>query len=92
MSATVSIPLGEVGEAAVVTVPAAAVQRIGASWAVFIPHGPGEFAVRQIGRGRDLSGEVEVLTGLKPGDEIVIDGAFLLKAEADKASGGGHED
>ena len=93
MSATVSMPLGDVGPGAVVTIPAAAVQRVGASWAVFIPHGPGEFAVRAIGRGRDLSGEVEVLSGLAAGDEVVVDGAFLLKAEADKASGGaGHED
>jgi cobalt-zinc-cadmium efflux system membrane fusion protein len=93
MSATVSIPLGDAGPGAVVTIPAAAVQRVGASWAVFIPHGPGEFAVRTIGRGRDLSGEVEVLSGLAVGDEVVVDGAFLLKAETDKASGGaGHED
>jgi cobalt-zinc-cadmium efflux system membrane fusion protein len=92
MSATVALPLGEPGSAPVVVIPAAAVQRVGASWAVFIPRGPGEFAIRKIGRGRDLSGEVEVLSGLKPGDEVVVDGAFLLKAEADKASGGGHED
>jgi cobalt-zinc-cadmium efflux system membrane fusion protein len=92
MSATVAIPLGEAGAAPVVVIPAAAVQRVGAGWAVFIPHGPGEFAIRPIGRGRDLAGEVEVLSGLAAGDEVVIDGAFLLKAEADKASGGGHED
>lgn len=93
MSATVSIPLGDVGDAAVIVVPAAAVQRVGSQWAVFIPHGDGAFEARPIGRGRDLSGEVEVLSGLKPGDVLVIDGAFLLKAEADKASGGGeHEE
>lgn len=93
MSATVSLPLGDIGPSAVVTIPAAAVQRVGAGWAVFIPHGPAEFAVRPIGRGRDLAGEVEVLSGLAAGDEVVVDGAFLLKAEADKASGGaGHED
>jgi membrane fusion protein, heavy metal efflux system len=92
MSANVSIPLAEIGAAPVVVIPAAAVQRVGSSWAVFIPHGPGEFAIRQIGRGRDLGAEVEVLSGLKSGDEVVVDGAFLLKAEADKASGGGHED
>ena len=93
MSATVSIPLDDAGPGPVVTIPAAAVQRVGARWAVFIPHGPGEFAVRAIGRGRDLSGEVEVLSGLASGDEVVVDGAFLLKAEADKASGGArHED
>lgn len=93
MSATVSIPLGDAGPNEVVTIPAAAVQRVGAGWAVFIPHGPGEFDIRPIGRGRDLAGEVEVLSGIAAGDEVVIDGAFLLKAEADKASGGaGHED
>lgn len=88
MSATVSIPLGDPGPDAVVTVPAAAVQRVGAGWAVFIPHGAGSFAIRPIGRGRDLAGEVEVLSGLVAGDEVVVGGAFLLKAEADKASGG----
>ena len=92
MSATVSLPLGDPGTAPVVDAPAAAVQRVGSSWAVFVPHREGSFEVRAIGRGRDLSGDVEVLSGLKPGEELVIDGAFLLKAEADKARGAGHED
>jgi cobalt-zinc-cadmium efflux system membrane fusion protein len=92
MSATVAIPLVEPGETQLVTVPAAAMQRVGNGWAVFIPHGEGAFEARRIGRGRDLSGDVEVLSGLQPGDAIVVEGAFLLKAEADKARGGGHED
>jgi cobalt-zinc-cadmium efflux system membrane fusion protein len=93
MSATVSLPLGDVGDAPVIVVPAAAVQRVGSEWVVFVPRGEAAFEAKPIGRGRDLSGEVEVLSGLEPGDEIVIDGAFLLKAEADKARGGGdHED
>jgi cobalt-zinc-cadmium efflux system membrane fusion protein len=93
MSATVAIPLGEPGEVQVVTVPAAAVQRVGESWAVFIPHGEGAFEARPIGRGRDLAADVEVLSGLQPGEDVVVEGAFLLKAEADKARGAhGHED
>jgi len=92
MSATVSMPIGDVGDAPVIVVPAAAVQRVGAAWAVFIPHGEGAFEVRPIGRGRDLSGQVEVLSGLKASDELVVDGAFLLKAEADKAHGGGEHE
>ena len=92
MSATVAIPLGEAGAPPVLVVPAAAVQRVGAAWAVFIPHGDSGFEVRPIGRGRELSGDIEVLSGLKPDEALVIDGAFLLKAEADKArGGGGHE-
>jgi len=90
MSATVSLPIETGGK--VVAVPIAAVQRVGDTWAVFAPRGPGEFEARPVGRGRDLGGEVEILTGLVPGDEVVVDGAFLLKAEFDKARGeGGHD-
>lgn len=93
MSASVSLPLGDVGGAAVIVVPAAAVQRVGATWVVFLPRGPAAFEIRPVGRGRDRSGQIEVLSGLRAGDDLVVDGAFLLKAEADKARGGGdHED
>jgi cobalt-zinc-cadmium efflux system membrane fusion protein len=90
MSATVSIPVGETS-GDVVAVPVAAVQRVGDTWCVFVPKGPGSFEARPIGRGRDLGGEVEILSGLAPGTEVVVDGAFLLKAEFDKARGEGAE-
>lgn len=91
MSAMVSIPVGETG-GQVVAVPIAAVQRVGDSWAVFTPKGPGVFEAKPVGRGRDLGGEVEILSGLAAGTEVVVDGAFLLKAEFDKARGeGGHD-
>jgi cobalt-zinc-cadmium efflux system membrane fusion protein len=92
MSATVSLPVGEAG-GQVVAVPMASVQRVDDKWSVFVPRGAGTFEVRPIGRGRDLGGEVEILGGLVPGDEVVVDGAFLLKAEFDKSrgEGGGHD-
>jgi membrane fusion protein, heavy metal efflux system len=91
MSANAMIPLGE-AQGEVVTVPVAAVQRVEADWAVFLPRGEGTFEARPVGRGRELGGAVEILTGLKPGEEIVVEGAFLLKAEVDKSHGeGGHE-
>lgn len=91
MSATVSIPVGETG-GQVVAVPMAAVQRVGDKWSVFTPKGPGVFEARPVGRGRDLGGEVEILSGVAAGTEVVVDGAFLLKAEFDKARGeGGHD-
>lgn len=88
MSASVSIPVGQVG-GQVVAVPIAAVQRVADQWSVFVPRGPGEFEAKPVGRGRDLGGEVEILSGLAPGDVVVVDGAFLLKAEFDKARGEG---
>jgi cobalt-zinc-cadmium efflux system membrane fusion protein len=89
MSASVALPLGE-ASGSVVAVPLASVQRVGTSWAVFLPRKEaGVYEIRNIGRGRELGGEVEVLSGLAPGEAVVVDGAFLLKAEADKARGEG---
>jgi cobalt-zinc-cadmium efflux system membrane fusion protein len=92
MSATAWIPLGD-SQTSVVTVPTAALQRTSEGWSVFLPREEGVFEVRSVGRGRDLGGEVEVVSGLAAGERVVVDGAFLLKAEREKArGGGGHHD
>jgi cobalt-zinc-cadmium efflux system membrane fusion protein len=93
MSASVWLSVGEAG-GSVIAVPAAALQRRDDKWVVFVPgeHG-GEFHARTVGRGRDLGGEVEIVSGLRVGETVVVEGAFLLKAEAEKARGeGGHHD
>ena len=90
MSATASVPIG-VTDTPILAVPVAAVQRVREQWCVFVPGANGVFEIRPIGRGRDLGTEVEVLSGLKADDTIVVDGAFLLKAQAEKADAG-HED
>jgi cobalt-zinc-cadmium efflux system membrane fusion protein len=92
MSASANVPIGD-ATATVVTVPVEAIQRHPRGWCVFIPGAQeGRFEMREVGRGRDLGGEVEVLSGLRAGERVVVDGAFLLKAEADKARGGGTDD
>jgi len=74
-------------------VPVAALQRLHDAWCVFVPKGKGVFEVRTVGRGRDLGGEVEIVSGARAGEVVVVEGAFLLKAEAEKAEGeGGHHD
>jgi membrane fusion protein, heavy metal efflux system len=87
MSATVWLPVGE--GAPVLAVPAAALQRLGDEWCVFVPRAEGAFEARAVGRGRDLGGETEILSGLAAGEIVVVEGAFLLKAEAEKARGEG---
>jgi cobalt-zinc-cadmium efflux system membrane fusion protein len=67
------------------------VQRVGENWTVFIPKASGTFEMRKVGRGRDLGSEVEIASGLTGSETVVVEGAFLLKAEAEKASGGEHE-
>jgi membrane fusion protein, heavy metal efflux system len=89
MSATATLPVGDTG-AAILTVPVASVQRVRNEWCVFLLKDAYHFAIRRIGRGRDLGTEVEVLSGLEAGETIVVDGAFLLKAQAEKGEAG-HE-
>jgi cobalt-zinc-cadmium efflux system membrane fusion protein len=86
MSATAFLPVGDEG-ATILTVPTAALQRVRDRWCVFVPKDEKTFEIRPVGRGRDLVGEVEVLTGLRSGETVVVDGAFLLKAEAEKSAG-----
>ena len=90
MAASAAVPVGE-SNVSVLTVPVAAVQRVRNEWCVFLPKDGQHFEIRRIGRGRDLSEEIEVLSGLKAGEMVVVDGAFLLKAQAEKGEGGHDE-
>ncbi len=90
MSGTAFVPLGKETEK-VIAIPVAALQRIENDWVVFIPTRRDSFEVRKVGRGRDLGGEIEIVSGLKVGERMVVEGAFLLKAEADKLKGEGKE-
>ncbi|HEX6900439.1 MAG TPA: efflux RND transporter periplasmic adaptor subunit [Thermoanaerobaculia bacterium] len=88
MFATAFVETGAQGEQ-VVAVPATALQRMDDQWVVFLPQGEGRFEVRPVERGRDLGNEVAILSGLKPGERVVDEGAFVLRAEAEKGEGGG---
>jgi membrane fusion protein, heavy metal efflux system len=90
MFATAWLSTGAEGEK-VVAVPATALQRMDDRWVVFLPlgeKGEGRFEVRPVERGRDLGEEVAILTGLRPGENVVVEGAFVLRAEAEKKEGG----
>ncbi|HEX5803162.1 MAG TPA: efflux RND transporter periplasmic adaptor subunit [Azospira sp.] len=60
------------GQAEKLTVPAAAVQRRGEVSAVYVDSGHG-LALRQLRLGATYAGEVEVLSGLKAGERVVLD-------------------
>jgi cobalt-zinc-cadmium efflux system membrane fusion protein len=88
MSAAASVPL-DVEASMILAVPAAALQRLQEGWVVFLPRGEDRFEIRPVGRGRDLGGEVEIVSGLQAGETAVVEGAFLLKGEAEKSRGEG---
>jgi cobalt-zinc-cadmium efflux system membrane fusion protein len=75
----------------ILAVPAAALQRVGDRWLAFIPRGAFEYEMRAVGRGRDLGNDVEVVSGLATGETVVVEGAFLLRAEAERRGGGADE-
>ena len=65
-------------------VPESAVQSIGDRQFVFLPikDNEGSFAMRVVRLGPAANGYYAVLGGLKPNDEVVTEGSFILKAEA----------
>jgi cobalt-zinc-cadmium efflux system membrane fusion protein len=89
MSATAVVGVGTASDP-ILSVPVAAVQRVRNEWCVFVPRDERTFEIRRIGRGRDLSGEIEVLSGVSVGEPIVVDGAFLLKAQAERGAADHH--
>ena len=92
MFATVSI-VGTSGEKHEhLFAPAAAVQRDGDKYIVFVPHGENEFRPRVVKLGHQAGDWVEIEEGLSEGDTVVTSGSFALKSELKKEElGGGHE-
>ena len=66
------------------TIPESAVQSIGDRQFVFLPlkDREGSFDIRAVQLGPAAGGYHPVLEGLKPGDEVVTEGSFILKAES----------
>jgi cobalt-zinc-cadmium efflux system membrane fusion protein len=75
-----------------VTVPSKAVQRINDATIVFVRISDREYEAREVGLGADDGATLEVMSGLRGGEDVVAQGAFLLKSEMLKASLHGDDD
>ncbi|OGG55274.1 MAG: hypothetical protein A3F84_11110 [Candidatus Handelsmanbacteria bacterium RIFCSPLOWO2_12_FULL_64_10] len=73
-------------------IPASALQRVGGAFVVFVREGETRFERRDVVAGEEVGGEVEVVSGLKEGEEVVAEGSFVLKSELLKDQMEGHED
>lgn len=72
-------------------VPRRSVTEIGGKFVVFVREGETQFELHRVTLGREALGRVEVLEGLREGEEIVSDGVFTLKSLVMKDSfGEGH--
>src|SRR5881296_4143066 len=74
----------------VTVIPRAAVQTIGDRSVVYVPvdGDDGKFVERRVRLGIPSGDSVQVLDGLKPGDKVVTDGSFFLRAEAARTRSG----
>lgn len=67
------------------TLPAEAVLlRGGKDWVVYVAKGDDTFERRTIVAGRPSGGRVQVISGLRPGDRVVVRGALLLDGSAEQ--------
>jgi RND family efflux transporter MFP subunit len=75
----------------VLAVPETALREIEGRVVVFEPGPDNTFLLRPVKTGRRAGGWVEIIEGLKEGDEVVTEGSFSLKAEALKKTLEGEE-
>ena len=80
----VNITLALPGGDQATVVPRTALQEIGERSVVYIAADgeEGRFTERTVKLGRAVGDSVEVVEGVEPGDRVVTEGGFLLRAEA----------
>jgi RND family efflux transporter MFP subunit len=67
-------------------VPRSAVQNVGDRTVVYVanPKEPGKFIEREVRLGQSSGEQVEVVSGVKPGDVVVTEGSFFVRAERER--------
>ena len=66
--------------------PRSAVQSVGDHQMVYVanPTEPGTFTEREVHLGDASGGQVEVVSGVQPGDQVVSKGSFFIRAEVNR--------
>lgn len=74
-----------------VVVPLSAVTRVANKDAAFVRQPDGDFELHPVTLGRTAAGRVEILSGLRAGEQVVVEGAFTLKSAILKSTFGEEE-
>lgn len=89
MFATAELTTGT-SSAQAIMIPSSAIQKIEGKPTVFVQEKNGSFAKRELELGREFGNSVEVKSGVKEGELVVVEGAFTLKSELLKEGLEGH--
>ncbi len=70
----------------VTVIPRSAVQNVGDRTVVYLanPKEPGQFTEREVRLGEPSGEQVEVTAGVQPGDVVVTEGSFFVRAERER--------
>jgi cobalt-zinc-cadmium efflux system membrane fusion protein len=80
MFATAEVVAGGASAKGIV-IPSSAIQKIEGKPVAFVQQSDGSFAKKELQLGKEMSGKVEVKSGLTEGDAVVTEGSFTLKSE-----------
>jgi multidrug efflux pump subunit AcrA (membrane-fusion protein) len=72
------------GSAGVVLAPIGALITDAGGYAVFVEDAPGHFERRRVVVGAEFDGRAQVREGLRVGERVVVEGALLLDAAAER--------
>jgi RND family efflux transporter MFP subunit len=80
------VELASTGTRQAVVVPRIALQHVGNRQVVYVvnPAGPGTFTEREVQVGDASREQVEIVSGVEPGDQIVSKGSFFVRAERER--------
>jgi RND family efflux transporter MFP subunit len=78
------VAVGGNGRVNATMIKRSAVQSVGDRQVVYLSKEPGKFIEREVRLGQPSGDQVEVLSGLQPGDAIVTEGSFFVRAERER--------
>ena len=80
------IEVAAAGNRQAVMVPRGAVQNVGDRQVVYVanPSEPGMFTEREVHVGDASVEQIEIVSGVQPGDQVVSKGSFFIRAERER--------
>jgi len=66
----------------ILAIPQRSVQKVGESYVVYVAVGPQTYLERQVQVGKTLGDSIEISSGLRPGETVVVDGSLQLQGLA----------